>query len=184
LPPSVSRSAVAHYSVAARVLHWLTALLVVVAYIVSVGGPEARVYAPANDGARGLHELLGLSVAALTLVRLAWRVTVAPPESPAMPAWMRLAARLGHWAMYALLLLVPATAILGAWLEGHPLTVLAVGDVGPWLSASHALGATLADLHGWLGNALIWLAGAHAASALYHHFWRGDTVLRSMLPGR
>jgi cytochrome b561 len=183
LPLNQSRPIVAHYSVAARVLHWLTALLVVVAYVVSVGGREARVYAPVNDAARGLHEMLGLSVAALTVLRLAWRAAVAPPE-PAMPAWMRLAARLGHWTMYALLLLVPVTAILGAWLEGHPLTVLAVGDIQPWLSPSHEVGAMLADLHGWLGNALIWLAGAHAASALYHHFWRGDTVLRSMLPGR
>jgi cytochrome b561 len=181
---TVSRSAVVRYSVAARVLHWLTAVLVVIAYIVSVGGREARVYAPANDVARGLHELLGLSVAALTVLRLVWRAAVAPPESPDVPAWMRLAARLGHWTMYALLLLVPATAIIGAWLEGHPLTVLAVGDIQPWLSPSHEVGAMLADLHGWLGNVLIWLAGIHAASALYHHFWRGDTVLRSMLPGR
>ena len=40
------------------------------------------------------------------------------------------------------------------------------------------------DIHGWLGNVLIWLAGLHAAAALYHHFWRRDTVLLSMLPGR
>ena len=42
LPLNQSRPIVAHYSVAARVLHWLTALLVVVAYVVSVGGREAR----------------------------------------------------------------------------------------------------------------------------------------------
>jgi cytochrome b561 len=31
---------------------------------------------------------------------------------------------------------------------------------------------------------LIWLAGLHAVAALYHHFWRRDTVLQSMLRGR
>jgi cytochrome b561 len=32
---------IARYSATAQLLHWTTALLVVVAYIVSVGGPES-----------------------------------------------------------------------------------------------------------------------------------------------
>ena len=101
-----------------------------------------------------------------------------------MPTWIELGAKLAHWAIYALLVLVPLTAILGAWLEGHPLTILAVGNIQPWLSQSRQLGLVLSNIHGWLGNVLIWLAGAHAAAALYHHFWRRDTVPLSMLPGR
>jgi cytochrome b561-like protein len=92
--------------------------------------------------------------------------------------------QVGHWALYALLVLVPVTAILGAWLEGHPLTVLAVGDLQPWLPPSRLFGLVLAGIHGWLGDMLIWLGGLHAAAALYHHFWRRDSVLLSMLPGR
>ena len=172
------------YSATARLFHWLTALLVVVAYIVSVGGPEMRVYSAVNDFSRGSHELLGMSVFALTMARVSWRTIFPSPKSPEMPAWMDIGARLGQWAIYALLVLVPVTAILGAWLEGHPLTLLAVGNIRPWLPQSRQLGLALADIHGWLGNALMWLAGLHATAALYHHFWRRDTVLLSMLPGR
>jgi cytochrome b561 len=179
-----SRTAIERYSAAAQTFHWLTALLVVAAYIVSVGGPETRVYAPANDFNRGLHELLGMNVFALTLVRMCWRAVSSQPKSPEMPMWMELGAKLGHWAIYALLTLIPVTAILGAWLEGHPLTVLAVGTIQPWLPASRPFGLVLADIHGSLGNVLIWLAGLHAAAALYHHFWRRDSVLLSMLPWR
>jgi cytochrome b561 len=172
------------YSATAQLLHWTTMLLVVGAYIASVGGSETRIYSSVNDLSRGLHELFGLTVFALTLVRVCWRAMHPPPKGPDMPAWMELGARLGHWTIYALLVLVPLTAILGAWLEGHPLTVLAVGNIQPWVPQSRQLGLLLANLHGWLGTSLIWLAGFHGTAALYHHFWRRDTVLLSMLPGR
>jgi cytochrome b561 len=174
---------VERYSRTAQLFHWVTVLLVVAAYITSVGGPETRVYALANDFIRGLHELLGMSVFVLTLARVSWRAISPPPASPAMPVWMELGAKLGHWTIYALLLMVPVTAILGAWLEGHPLTLLAVANIQPWFSPSPQLGSLLASTHGWLGDVLIWLAGLHAVAALYHHFWRRDPVLLSMLPG-
>ena len=177
-------TAVERYSATVRLFHWLTALLVVVAYIVSIGGPEMGVYSTVNDFSRGSHELLGMSVFALTTARVCWWTIFPSPMSPAMPVWMEIGARLGQWALYALLVLVPVTAVVGAWLEGHPLTLLAVGNIQPWLAQSPQLGLALGDIHGWLGDALMWLAGLHATAALYHHFWRRDTVLLSMLPGR
>lgn len=175
---------VGRYSGTAQLFHWLTVLLVVAAYIVSVGGPETRVYSSANDFSRGLHELLGVSVFAVTLMRMCWRAIFPPPKSPEMPVLMELGARLGHWAIYSLLVLVPVTAILGAWFEGHPLTLIVVGNIQSWIPQSRQLGLALANIHGWLGDVLIWLAGLHAVAALYHHLWRRDTVLLSMLPGR
>jgi cytochrome b561 len=74
-------TAVERYSATARLFHWLTALLVVVAYIVSVSGPETRVYSALNDFSRGSHELLGMSVFALTLVRLCWRTIFPSPRA-------------------------------------------------------------------------------------------------------
>lgn len=182
--PPWPHTVVERYTATAQLFHWLTALLVVAAYIMSVGGPETRVYAAANDFNRGLHELLGVSVFTLTLIRVAWRSIFPPPRSPDLSAWLELGGKLAHWAIYALLLMVPVTAILGAWLEGHPLTLLAVGNIQPWLPPSQQLGAMLANIHSWLGYSLIWLAGLHAVAALYHHFWRRDPVLLSMLPGR
>lgn len=131
---------VERYSAPAQLLHWTTAFFVVAAYIVSVGGPETRVYSPVNDFDRSLHELIGLSVFALTLVRVCWRAFSSPPKSPGMPAWMELAAKLAHWAIYALLVVVPLTAILGAWFEGHTLTVLVLGNIQPWLPQSPQFG--------------------------------------------
>jgi cytochrome b561 len=85
-------------------------------------------------------------------------------------------------ALYALLVAVPVTAILGAWLEGHALTLGILGDVPSPLAEDHSLGRALATVHGYLGDAIVWLAGFHAAAALFHHFVLRDGVLAAMLP--
>ena len=85
--------------------------------------------------------------------------------------------------LYILLLAIPVTAIAGAWLEGHPLTLLGNVRIGPLLTEAHAAGSAIATVHTWLGDTILWVAGVHAAAALYHHFVRRDRVLRSMLPG-
>jgi cytochrome b561 len=46
-----------------------------------------------------------------------------------------------------------------------------------------ALGHDLQSWHATAANAILVLAGIHAAAALFHHYvWR-DGVLRRMLPG-
>jgi cytochrome b561 len=168
------------YGAVAQIFHWATAILVVVAFVYGPGGSEQRVYSLAKDFDRQLHETLGLAVLSLVILRVAWRAFDVAPDDPPMPAWMRIASKLVHALLYALLLGVPFTAISGAW---HPLTLLGNLRIAPWLPEVHALGSAIASVHTWLGDAILWVAGVHAAAALYHHFVLRDGVLRSMLPG-
>jgi cytochrome b561 len=173
----------AKYSAVEQAVHWATAVLVLVAFIYGPGGSEARVYSDAGEFDRRLHETLGLCVLVLTVFRLLWRSVDRRPDPPSVPRWMGLASKAVQVALFILLLLVPLTAITGAWLEGHPLTWLG-GDVPPLIGESHDLGSAVARLHGWLGDTILWVAGFHAAAALSHHFVLRDGVLKSMLPGR
>jgi cytochrome b561 len=170
------------YGVVAQSFHWLTAVLVLVAFTLGPGGPEDRVYAAARDADRQLHESLGLAVFVLVVLRSIWRMLDEHPDPPPVSRWMGLAARATQAALYVLLFAVPLTAITGAWLGGHPLTLVAGLRVAPWLPTSHGIGATLAEVHGWLGDVLLWVAGLHALAALYHHVMLKDGVLVSMLP--
>lgn len=172
----------ARYSTLGVTLHWVTAVLVLIAFIYGTGGSETRVYAASNDFQRQLHETLGLLVFCLVLIRIAWRLAATTPEPPPSPRWMTLAAGAVQLAMYCLLVALPVTATLGAWLEGHPLTLLTGARIGPLLHESHAVGVTIAKVHTWLGDAIMWLAGLHACAALFHHFVLKDGVLASMLP--
>ncbi|WP_095198571.1 cytochrome b [Mesorhizobium carmichaelinearum] len=170
------------YGSLAQALHWLTALLVLIAFLVSAGGPPARVYSAASAPTLLLHESLGFTVFCLLIVRLIWRLFDRIPQSPPMPTWMDVASKVTHWTLYALLFAVPATALLGAWFGGHPVTVYGFGALGPFFRPWDA-GASLAEIHGTLGDIIMWLAGLHAAAAIFHHVFLRDRVLRQMLTG-
>jgi len=173
------------YGSVALAFHWITAVLVVAAFFMGPGGSEHRVYSAAKDFDREIHEALGLTVFSLTLLRLAWRGLVPAPEfPPATPWWMKRISTVVQGLLYLLLVVTPITAISGAWLEGHPLTLGVLGNVPPLIPEAHAVGQSVAEIHTILGDAVVWLAGFHATAGLYHHFVLRDEVLLSMLPRR
>jgi cytochrome b561 len=172
----------ARYSAVSQAFHWLTAILVLVAFIYGPGGSETRVYSAARDADRQLHETLGMCVLVLVVLRLGWRAVARRPAPPDIPRWMDAASTLVQALLYVLLLALPITAITGAWLEGHPLTLLGGVRIGPLLEKAHDTGAGIATLHTWLGDTIMWLAGLHALAAIFHHLVLRDGVLVSMLP--
>ena len=67
------------------------------------GNPAGGVY-----NAFQLHKSVGLTVLALSLARLGWRLGHPPPPLPPhMPAWERRIAKATHWAFYALMIGLP-----------------------------------------------------------------------------
>jgi cytochrome b561 len=169
------------YGTLAQALHWLSALVVAAAYVISRGGPEARVYQPALDASRTTHESLGMLVVGLFVLRLVWRLADRRPDSVPMPAIMRRLARLTQFVLIGLMIVVPATGLFGAFLEGHPVSLWFVGDIRPNMVPAHALGLAVSELHTTLGQGMIWLAGLHAGAAIFHHLYLRDGVLASML---
>ena len=166
----------ARYDATTQVFHWVTLILVLVAFFYAPTGSEAVVFKPGRDFDRDLHETLGLWIFALTAVRLLWRIGESTPRRS-------LAASVSHWGLYGLLLALPLTAITGSWLAGHSVSLFA-GQIPSPLPRAHEMGMAILEVHAWLGNAILWLAGLHAAAAIYHHWILKDDVLRSMLPGR
>ena len=170
------------YGKSSQALHWLTALLVLAAFVLGPEGSEQRIYAPEADFGRRWHESLGLAVFTLTVLRVLWRQFDKGPAPVPMGRWMTLAGRSIQGLLYVLLFAVPLTAVAGAWLSGHPLTLLGGLDLAPGLKAAPALGHQLSELHGLLSDGLLLLAGLHAGAALLHHLVLKDRVLVAMLP--
>lgn len=179
---STTQAPLQRYGRVAQAVHWATAVLVLAAFVYGPGGPESRVYASNRDFERHLHETLGSCVLALAVLRVAWRAVDRRPEPVPVERWMGVAARTVQGLLYLLLFAVPLTAIAGAWLEGHPVGWLGGFALAPPFAPSHDIGATLASIHGWLGDAILWTAGLHALAAIHHQVVLRDRVLASMLP--
>lgn len=179
-----------HYDALSRLFHWLTAIAVIAAFIL---GPEhfgrqmRQGLDPATRWDIVVHESLGVLVMVLTLLRLLW--TAVRPAKPQfdMPGWMHLVAKATHGVLWLLLLAVPMSAMLALASEGHPLTLLGGVRVNEMPAIAQSALAPLADwgdVHGLLGDIILWLAGLHAVAAIWHHVALKDGVLRSMLRPR
>lgn len=176
------RSTSSRYGTGAQVFHWLTVVLVLTTYVLSKGD-HYSLYSAAADGLRRIHETLGVLVFIVVALRLLWGLINDTTTKRTMPRWMAATAKLVQFALYALLISIPATAVLGTWLEGIPLTLLGF-DIAPQIAQMQGLGQLIMKIHTTLANTILWVAGAHAAAALFHHFYLRDGVFQSMIPGR
>lgn len=176
----MSGQSTAHYGPMAQTLHWATAALVLIAFIAA---PEEHgLHTGGNSMGLQLHETLGIAIFGLSIVRVLWRALSVRPLPAETVRWMAFAAYGMHGLLYVLLFAVPLSAIAGQWLQGDPLTLLAGIRIPPMLVPQLAAGEAISEVHAWLGDALIWLAGCHALAALFHHYILKDGILLSMLP--
>ena len=173
----------ARYSPAAIFFHWLTAALILLNWLLPhIAGFLARSSVPPVIA---LHRSIGVTVLALVLLRAAWRFFNSPPPLPGGTAQLiRIAAQLGHGALYLLMIAVPVLGILFTWAGGRTLSIWGLIEIAPpsWIDPD--LHDQLRALHEIGANAILWLVGLHVAAVLVHHYVFKDHLLDRMLPAR
>jgi cytochrome b561 len=162
--------------------HWIVAFGVAFQW---VGAQLVDRFAagPPRIDARSVHIVTGASLLGLVLWRLWWRsrrgVRFDPDPRPLLAA----AAQVAHAALYALLVATLCLGVTDAWVRGDSLFGLLhvpkMGGLAP--AARHALDKQIVAVHRLSANALLCLAGLHAAAALAHHLWLKDEVLGRMI---
>ncbi len=174
----------ARYGAIMQTMHWLTAIFVIAGFLLGQFGDALPRGAPRQYGLL-VHMTLGQTVIVLLVLRFVWRQVNPPPplETTPLGALATLAARASHITLYALLLAVPVLGMVVQLKRGHALPVFGVFEMNsPW-PADRNLARSILGLHRNLADALLILAGIHAAAALAHHWiWR-DRTLSRMLPG-
>jgi cytochrome b561 len=177
------REAASRYSSVSIILHW--AIFILILANATFGGWMED--ADGRDKLRyfALHKSVGLTVLALSLVRLAWRIANPwPPFPQAMAQWERLLARATHILFYVLMIGIPLLGWAAVSAGGAPEVPLFGVIPAPNLpiTRSEALAGTLGDAHKLLVASIYALLALHVAGALKHHFFDRDEVLARMLP--
>ncbi len=178
------------YNTVAIALHWAIAVLIVGQIAGGFYMHNLPNSAPEKFDLYQIHKSFGLSIFALTLVRLGWRLSHKPPALPiAMPGWQKFAARGTHWLFYILMLATPLVGLAIVSVSPKDIPTEWFGLVGVphlgFLDPGADPAATehqFIELHEMLSYAILGLLALHVAAALKHGFIDRDGVFRSMAP--
>lgn len=165
-----------------KLLHWLVVALVLAMAWLGLTMTELPRGAD-RSAAYALHKSLGITLLAVVMLRLAWRLHAGAPAPVAgTPRWQARLATSTHWALYGFLLAMP----LSGWLLNS-----ASGAALEWFGLVHLpaiagedpdLRRLAKDVHEWLFWGLSAFVVVHVAAAFYHHLFVGDATLARMLP--
>ena len=128
------------------------------------------------------HRSLGLLIATLTIVMLAWRLHTRPPRLvPATRPWERITAHTTHILLYVVLLATPVSGYLISTSSGSSISVFGWLDVPAVVAVDDKLRDVVIDVHYYLAYGSCLLIGLHVIGALKHEFIDRDPTLRRML---
>jgi cytochrome b561 len=163
-------------------LHWITAILILGLAAIGLYMTELP-NTPSKIQIYALHKSFGITVLILTIARLLWRqLTVVPEDIGNTPHYQAVIAKIVHYAMYALLFLMPLSGWLYNSASGYPLRWFNLISL-PKLFTGFNPGIKNFALatHETLFYVLASLLLVHAGAALWHHYVIRDNTLKRML---
>jgi cytochrome b561 len=173
------RGAWQRFTPAQRAVHWLMAACILAMLFIGVG-MESTIR-PKYLTLVSIHKPLGITILVLALIRLGLRWRYGAPPLPAdIPAPMKLAAYLSHYAFYLLMIGMPLIgwAMLSA--SAYPVVLYGSLHLPPILPQSDTLRTLLWNAHYYLAFAFFALILLHLAAALFHALIRRDGVFDAM----
>src|ERR1700719_2694220 len=129
-----------------RLLHWLMALCILAMLFIGVG--MVSTVKPKYLMLVSIHKPLGIAILVLALVRLAVRLRYGTPPLPAdLPEPMKLAAKLSHYALYALMIGMPLLGWGMLSAASYPVVLFGGVHLPPILPQSDVLHTLLWNAH-------------------------------------
>ncbi|MDC8784984.1 cytochrome b [Roseateles koreensis] len=181
--PSAQPVSIARYSMVAILLHWILALAIVAAFGVGLYMADLPL-SPTRLKLFNWHKWAGITILALSALRLLWRLTHRPPADLPMPAWQATAAHLTHGLLYAMFFAVPLAGWAYSSAAGFPVVWFGLVPLPDFVPKDKALADILKDAHELLAWTLALLVLMHLGAALKHQLLDRDGLLLRMLPSR
>ena len=167
------------FTVPQRMLHWGMAVCILAMLFIGVG--MVSTVMPKYLALVSIHKPLGIAILVLALIRLAVRLGYGAPSLPVdLPAPMRLAAQLSHYAFYVLMIGMPLIGWGMLSAAAYPVVLFGSVHLPAILPQSDSLHALLWNAHFYLAFVFFALILLHVAAALFHALVRRDGVFEAM----
>jgi cytochrome b561 len=167
-----------------RWLHWTMAILIFSAIGLGVASAYFPVGQQPRKGLLEIHKSIGFTIVVLLVVRLAWRgFTGEPPYRQPLDRFTRAASRMGHAALYALMIFMPVTGYMFSAAGGYSLPWFGLFQwprLPPQQDNIVSWGEWLHDGSAWVISGVILL---HLAAVAFHQWVKRDEVLSRMTGG-
>ncbi|MDH2327601.1 cytochrome b/b6 domain-containing protein [Cereibacter sp. SYSU M97828] len=173
------------YGSVARILHWLTALLILTELPLGLIANRGGFDIDRKVQLFSLHKTLGVAIFAVALIRILWALSQPRPASlhPERRAETLLAETV-HWVLYAALVMVPLTGwIQHAATEGFSQILWPLSQGLPFIPKSESLAAAMGLAHQTFAWMLVGSLILHIAGAIKHAAIDRDATLSRMVRG-
>jgi cytochrome b561 len=172
------------YGAVAQLLHWSIVALIITQFVLA-NKADSLSLGPAKIAVLAQHKSFGMTIFALAVMRLLWRLANPVPPLPAStPRWQSLVAHLSHWSLYALILVTPLLGWTMSSARNFPVSWFGLFTLPDLIQPDRAKYDLLHEAHEICAFTMAAIAILHAAAALKHHLFDRDNVLRRMLPVR
>ena len=177
------RASTEGYRTPARLLHWVTAVLVLGLIPAGFVMIQKGIPRPLQDTLFVFHKNAGVLVLLLVLVRLVYRRMNPPPPLPdSVTGIQRLAAEATHVLLYGLLFLMPVAGYVRVRAGGFPIESLDALGIPALVPRSDALADFAKGVHFFGGWTIALLVAMHVGAALMHGIVKKDGVFSRMWP--
>jgi cytochrome b561 len=170
-----------HYGATAKVFHWLVVALLIVQYPLGKFMPHIHRGMTPGD-AMTLHISFGITILALMVLRLFWRITHPVAPATSLPAWQQLISEAVHWLLYALVFATTMTGWIFASERGWSISLFFATPLPTLPIEGSLLARSIGNWHGIMEWTLLLVIGAHVAAAMAHTFIFRDQIMQRMLP--
>lgn len=175
------KSSVDSYSLGSKIIHWLSAFIVIC--MLSLSFFLSDVPDPYKPTAYMMHKSFGLTVLLLIVLRIVWLIRHGRPDLPTSVArWQKRLARSVQITLYALLFAMPMSGLIMSVAAKKPPTFFGLFYVSLPIEPNQSLAKFMSEIHTLIAWALIALILLHLLGVLKHYFIDKDRVLHSMLP--
>ncbi len=173
------------YSPLAQAFHWVSAALMFAVVPIAWYMTTLERTDPSREGWYSLHKSIGLTILALSILRVLWRQLDTPPTlTGILRPVQAAAAHVAHVLLYVMLFAMPVSGYLMSAAGGHPVVIFDLITVPPLVPVDHDLSKLGSRLHSIGQWAVYGLVGLHVLATGYHTFIRHDGVLGRMVPWR